>query len=201
MDSYSKRILVLTFAVTTTLLTLAGCGDKRENVTSVRIDKDGKVTNVIYEEFYKDYYDIQELSDMAASEISEYNVEYSSQKVTLEKAELVEDDSFAKLTMTYDSASDYSHFNQVSLFYGTIEEAMDKGYEVSKSLVNSSGDRIEASFIEENKGRHIIITSDKSNIIAPYNIEYMSNGVTLHDKKEAELTAVTTETVQLLLAK
>ena len=201
MDSYSKRILVLTFALTTALFALTACGDKKEAVTSVEIDKDGKVTNVIYEEFDMDYYDIKELSDMAASEISEYNVEYDSPKIALEKADLVEDDSYAKLTMTYDSASDYSHFNQVSLFYGTIGEAEDKGYTISKSLVGRNGEKIEESFIEEHKDRHIIITSDKSNIKAPYNIEYMSNGVTLIDKKEAELTAVTTDTVQLLLSK
>ena len=201
MDIYGKRILALTFATTTAMLTLSGCGEKGQDVTSISIDKDGKVTNVICEEFDKEYYDIQELSDMAASEISEYNVEYSSPSVSLDKTELAQEDSFAKLTMSFESASDYSHFNQVSLFYGTIQEALDKGYEVSKSLVNSDGDRIDEAFIEENKDRHIIITSDKSNIKTPYNIEYMSNGVTLLDKKEAVLSAVTTDTVQLLLSK
>ena len=201
MDTNGKRILTMTAACAMALFTLSACGAGEEKVTSVAIDKDGKVTNVIYEDFGEEYYDIKELSDMAASEISEYNVEYSSPKITLEKAELVEDDTFARLTMTYDSASDYSHFNQVSLFYGTIEEAQKKGYEISGSLVNSTGEKIETSYLEDHKDRHIIITSDKSNIRTPYNIEYMSGGVTLVDKKEADLSAVTTDTVQLLLSK
>ena len=201
MDSYGKRILAMTAACAMALFTLSACGASEEKVTSIAIGKDGKVTNVIYEGFGEESYDIKELSDMAASEISEYNVEYSAPKIALEKAELVEDDTFARLTMTYESASDYSHFNQISLFYGTIEEAQNKGYSISGSLVNSAGEKIEESYLEDHKDRHIIITSDKSNIKAPYNIEYMSGGVSLVDKKEADLSAVTADTVQLLLSK
>ncbi len=201
MDSYIKKIPVLTFAMITGLFALSGCGERANAVTSVSIDKDGKITNIIYEEFDKDYYDLDELSDMAASEISEYNVEYSSPKVSLEKAELVEDGARARLSMSYESASDYSHFNQVSLFYGTVEEAVNKGYTISKSLVDASGNKIDEAFIDEHPDRHIIITTDKSNIKTPYNIEYMSNGVILSDKKEAVVSAVTTDTVQLLLSK
>ena len=201
MKSNIKKTVITALIAATVCSNITACGAEKEQATCVEIDKDGKVTNVIYEAFDKEYYDIQELSDMAASEISEYNSEYSNQKIALEKAELVEDDSFAKLTMTYVSASDYSHFNQVSLFYGTVEEALDKGYTVSNTLVNSEGDSMDGSFIEEHKNRHIVITSDKSNIKTPYNIEYMSKGVTLNDKKEAVLSAVTADTVQLLLSK
>ena len=201
MNSYSKKTLSMALLAATALFTLSACGGGKDETTSVEIDKNGRVTNVIYEPFDQEYYDIQELSDMAASEISEYNVEYSNEKVSLEKAELVEDDSFAKLTMNYTSASDYSHFNQVSLFYGTVEEAMDKGYTISNALVNADGENIEGDYIEKHKEKHIVITSDKSNIKTPYNIEYMSKGVTLKDKKEAVLSAVTMDTVQLLLSK
>ena len=201
MKSYSKKTLIMGLLTTTALFTLSACGGGNEQTTSVEIDKDGRITNVIYEPFDQEYYDITELSDMAANEISEYNVEYSNEKISLEKAELVEDDSFAKLTMNYTSASDYSHFNQVSLFYGTVEEAMDKGYTISNALVNADGENIEGDYIEKHKEKHIVITSDKSNIKTPYNIEYMSKGVTLKDKKEAVLSAVTMDTVQLLLSK
>ncbi len=201
MRSYSRKMLVMTFALTLALLSMTGCGEAKTGITSVVIDKEGKVTHEIYEKFDRDYYDLQGLSDMAAQEISEYNVEYDTPKVTLGKAELIEDDKVARLSMVYESASDYSHFNQVSLFYGTVQEAIDRGYEVSKGLVNSSGEKIDQEVIDKSLENHIIITSEKIDVITPYNIEYMSNGVSLNGKKEADLSAVTADSVQLLLSK
>ena len=201
MRSYSRKMLVMTFAGAMALLTMTGCGESKAQITSVSIDKEGKVTHEIYEKFDQDYYDIQGLSDMAASEISEYNVEYDAPKVALEKAEFIEDDKVARLSMSYESASDYSHFNQVSLFYGTVQEAIDRGYEVSKGLVNAEGDKIDQDVIDGSLEKHIIITSEKIDVITPFNIEYMSNGVSLNGKKEADLSAVTAESVQLLLSK
>ena len=201
MRSYSRKMLVMTFAGAIALLTMTGCGETKAGITSVAIDKEGKVTHEIYEKFDRDYYDIQGLSDMAAKEISEYNVEYDTPKVALEKAEFVEDEKSARLSMIYESASDYSHFNQVSLFYGTVQEALDRGYEISKGLVNESGEKIDQDVIDESLEKHIIITSEKIDVITPYNIEYMSNGVSLNGKKEADLSAVTADSVQLLLSK
>ncbi len=201
MRSYRRKVLVITFALTLALLSMTGCGEAKTGITSVAIDKEGKVTHEIYEKFDRDYYDLQGLSDMAAQEISEYNVEYDTPKVTLGKAELIEDDKVARLSMVYESASDYSHFNQVSLFYGTVQEAIDRGYEVSKGLVNASGEKIDQEVIDKSLENHIIITSEKIDVITPYNIEYMSNGVSLNGKKEADLSAVTADSVQLLLSK
>ena len=201
MGNYSRKILMMTFAGATAVLTLTGCGDTGSQATSVTIDKEGKVANEIYENFDQEYYDLQGLEDMAASEISEYNVEYDAPKVSLDKVELLEDATLAKLSMTYDSPSDYSHFNQVVLFYGTVEEARDRGYEVSGNLVDADGNKIDPEVLEGSGEKHIIITSEKININAPFNIEYMSKGAVLKGKKEADLSEVNTDTATLLLSK
>nr|WP_297707318.1 hypothetical protein [uncultured Butyrivibrio sp.] len=179
---------------------LTGCGDKEKYLTSISIDKEGIVTNSIYEEFDQNYYDISELSDMASQEISYYNSEYISPKITLDETQLLEDGTVAKLVMTFDSASDYGHFNQTTLFYGTVNEASEKGFTLSGELVDEDGARIDLGS-KDFSDRHIIISGDRTRIIAPFNIEYMTKGVTAHGKKEADLTNVSADSVQLLLSK
>ncbi len=211
LDFYSKlagkssfnKIAVACGMALCLALTASGCGQQKENVTTMTIDAEGKVSYVIYEDFSEDYYDVSELSDMAEKEIAEYNSEYISEKIALLGTEVVENEeqSRVKLEMTFDSYSDFSNFNQESLFYGTVKEARELGYKISTGLVDAKGEKLPDSYLEDHEERHIIITDDRSRIKAPYSIEYMSNGTTLNGKKEADISAVTADTVQLLLSK
>ena len=165
------------------------------------MDKEGKVESVLYDAFDKDYYSLDELKNMAEEEISDYNSEYENPRITLSDAQVLEEEGVVKLTMQFESAQDYSYYNQVDMFYGTVADARSAGYELNLNLVDDKGDKIDPSIIDQNPDRHIIITSDKTNIKTPYNIEYMSKGVNSLGKKEAELHAVTAEYAQLLLSK
>ena len=206
IHSILKNILLHRYAISFAgavfvfTMTLTGCGSDNSKVTNLSISKEGKVTNTIYEAFDQEYYDISELSDMATEEISYYNCEYDTPRIAITDAEVIEDESIAKLVMTFESSSDYSHYNQARLFYGTVQEAMDDGYELSSMLVDKNGNKIELGS-DDFLNKHIVITSEKTVIYTPYNIEYMTSGVALRDKKEADLTNVTTDLVQMLLSK
>ncbi len=200
-ESIFRKTLLMTAVASLALLTMTGCGGRGAELTAITIDKDGHVSNVIYEEFNKDYYDVEELSDMASKEVSEYNTEYISPKIALDGVESVGDGTRVRVSMKYDSAADFSNFNDETLFYGTIEEAEAAGYKVSGELIDNNGVKIESSFAQDHPERHIIITTDKSNIVAPFNIEYTTKGVTLIGKKEAKLSDATSDSIQLLLSK
>ena len=211
LDFYSKlagrgsfnKIAALGSIALILAIAATGCGQQKQNMTTMTIDPEGKVTYVIYEDFSEDYYSADELSKMAEKEIAEYNSEYISPKISIEDAKVVEDDDNVrvKLTMTFDSYSDFSNFNQESLFYGTVKEARESGFTVSTGLVDEKGDKIPDSYLEDHEDKHIIITDDRARIQAPYGIEYMSNGTTLNGKKEADISAITADTAQLLLSK
>ncbi|RKM56020.1 hypothetical protein D6855_15435 [Butyrivibrio sp. CB08] len=212
MGFYSKtaakgsfnKIAVAGSAAIIGALVLCGCGQSKENVSTMTIDSEGKVSYVIFEDFSEDYYNIDELSQMAEKEIAEYNSEYISPKIALEGTELIEVEEstpIVKMALTFDSYSDFSNFNQESLFYGTVKEAREEGYTISTGLVDGKGEKLPDSYLEDHQDRHIVITNDRAHIKTPYNIEYMSNGVNLNGKKEAEVSAVTADTVQLLLSK
>ena len=195
-----KEITTAALVISFFAVSVSGCGAKKVPETKLSIDKDGSIGSVIIEDFGEDYYQLSELEDMAADEISYYNSEYISPRIVLEESSLSEDGK-ASLTMNYSNYIDFAHFNQVTFFYGTVAEATDKGFSVSGDLVNSQGETISLDEIDDLNDRHIIITGDKTGIIAPFKISYMTKGVVLKDKKEADLSGVTADIVQLLLSK
>ena len=180
---------------------ISGCGSKAPKVTTLTVDKDGQVFGTIIEDFDEPYYDLNELTDMAAKEISAYNSDFLSEKVFLDSATEDQENKKVTITMHYNGTSDYSHFNQSFLFYGTVQEALDKGYDISDKLVDRNGAELGRNGIDANLENHIIITTDKTNIITPYNISYMTKGTTILSKKEAAFSEVSDETAQLLLSK
>ncbi len=200
MDTIKRR-LSPAVPIAAAALFLAACGGGSEDVSTVRIDAQGEVSSVVFDDFSESYYDIDELKEMAVGEIDTFNADYITPRVFFEEAELVNDGTTVKLSMNYKTAKDYTDFNGSKLFFGTVEEAKEKGYTISDKLVSRKGDTIDVSVVDEQTDRHVIITNDKSNIIAPYNIEYMSGGVELIGKKEAVLSSTGEEEVQLLLSK
>lgn len=195
-----NKILLLVLVAALMGIILTACGASSPEVTLLEINKDGEIKNVIYEEFGEDY-DLGELTDMASREISSYNSDFISPKLSMEEPEIIDNGAFVKLTMDYKSASDYSHFNNISLFYGTVQEAVGKGYAVPDDLIGRDGEKMEKDFLEGNQERHIIITTDRSNIKTPYDIEYASEGVMIINKREAMLEDAKGDTALLLLSK
>ena len=179
---------------------LCGCGSEKSGETRITIDKDGAVTSTIYDDFGEEYYDLSELEDMATREISYYNSEYDSPKITLSDSKTIGDGE-VMLSMQFESADDYSHFNQVTFFYGTVAEAQERGFSISGDLLDSNGIKISKEALADYSERHIIISSDKTKIVAPFNIEYATRNVVIKDKKEADLSEVFDDNVQLLLSK
>ncbi len=179
---------------------LCGCGSEDSRETRITIDKDGVITSTIYDDFLEEYYDISELEDMATREISYYNSEYDSPKITLSDSKAT-DDGEVMLSMQFDSYVDYSHFNQVTFFYGTLADAKESGFTISDNLLDSNGLKLSNEQALELQDRHIIITSDKTKIVAPYSIEYATKDVVIKDKKEADMSEVSDDIVQLLLSK
>lgn len=195
-----KKITAAALALGVFAVSLCGCGAKKSPETSLSIDKDGVITSVLVESFDQDYYSLTELQDMVADEISYYNSEYTTPKISLEES-LVSEEGVAVLTMKYNSYIDYAHFNQMTFFYGTVDDAKDRGFAIDKDLVDTKGETGAIDEIEDLGLRHIIIAGEKIGISTPFNISYMSKGVVLKDKKEADLSGVTSDTVQLLLSK
>ena len=197
-------IRAVTVPVLLSVFFLFGCGsDNNEETSNIAIDKDGKISYVMVEDFSKDYYSLDELESMVRSELEIYNDGWDEPHIILETSELIakDDDSKVKLSLSFETSDDFTAFNEDYLYYGTIEEALGSGYSLSPSLVDKDGNPLEDGFFDDNQGLHIIITNSKTGITCPYNISYMSKGITLNGKKEAVLSDTLNDEVQLILSK
>ena len=201
MKIFFKREMIASLLLAMPLLVLTGCGNSASDVSTIKIDAQGEIKSVIFDEFGESYYNIDELKEMALSETANFNADYISPRVFFEDASLTEDGSMIKLSMNYRSAKDYTDFNESMLFFGTIEEAENKGYTISDKLQGRDGKPVDLNVVSGHPEKHVIITNERANIISPFNIDYMTDGVELIGKKEAVLSEAKEETVQLLLSK
>ena len=118
---------------------------------------------------------------MAAEEAAEYNTANqtgTSVPVKLEKVEALEDGSGRVcIVYQYDSAESYTGFNEGSLFYGTVEEAVSQGYSVDTGLQGVSGGEGQALTAEQLKqatDRRLIIAPQGVYVYCPGKVEYIS---------------------------
>ena len=198
LNKMTKKIAVV-FITATIFVVLAGCGEEKKDITSIKIDRRGKITNVIYEDFPEDEYSLDEFESITTSRVEAFNNESLAEKITIDTIE--EEDSRIKVVMKYDSPSDYKKFNNTVLFYGTVKEAEEAGYTLTDKLVDREGNASDKDLLKKYKNKHVIIIEEKTDIIVPYKIDYISRGATFTSKKEADLSGCRTQLVQLLLSK
>jgi hypothetical protein len=93
----------------------------------------------------------------------------------------------ATLILEYASPEDYSRFNGIDLFVGTVAEALAAGYDFNVDFADVSGDTpVESSssdFISQD-GYKVVIIKTNTNVNVSGNICYVSQeNVSLVDKK------------------
>ena len=202
MRKVSWKSIKITGAVFLSIIVLSGCGSynaARSKVTTIAVNRGGVVVNAIVEDFSKSYYDVAELKKTVTAEINSYNSAKGDDLIKLKK--LAQDDSQVRVVMTFHSAEDFADFNQETFFYGTVESAKEGGIDIPKNLCDADGKTVQLSTVENYAKKHMIVTADKSQIITPYPIVYVSAGVKLISETQADLSAVKDETIYLLLEK
>lgn len=140
---------------------LIGCGqDKAPEISSVSIDKDGKIVHQIVGDFEQNYYEMEGLKSLASDRVAEYCADNGADSVTLGSVE--EKDGKILIQFSYATDRDYSEFNHRDLFVGTIGEAMNQGYPLeSVPFVSSDGKAIEIGFMDNYETKQIAIIATK----------------------------------------
>lgn len=196
-----KRISRTVLGVLLTALMMTGCGEARVPDTidkpMIAIAKNGTVTEYLVGEFSaKTYYSISGLSSMAAEEAAAYNTANqtgTSVPVKLEKVEALEDGSGRVcIVYQYDSAESYTGFNEGSLFYGTVGEAVSQGYSVDTGLQGVSGGEAQALTAEQLKqatDRRLIIAPKGVFVYCPGKVEYISGTASMAEDGSVDTTA------------
>lgn len=195
----SGAILVL-FAIL-----LSGCGqsgipkDIRES--TLVIDSNGRVTAYMVEEFDKNYYNLSELTTMAQMQAEEFvSTGTESGQVQVVSVETVQDDS-SRVVITYqfDETDSYKRFTGDELFYGTVAEVIQHGYDSGMSMQSvKDGSILTTEELLQKLGQHFLIyypvqlkpeqvklnpeseEHRQISIYCPETVEYVSQGAVIN---------------------
>lgn len=172
-----KKIICVGFTMILCMGLLSGCSKKTDVDTStVFIEKKGKITSVDVEALDKDYYDEAELESYITDHVNDYTAENGN---TVEMASFTVTDQVAKLQMQYDSYEDYTAFNGIELYDGTVVEAEAAGYDFDTDFISASDE-------DTKKVSKDDVLADDNNkvVIIKANVDVKVDGTILYVSKE-----------------
>lgn len=176
-------------AVFVLTMLLAGCGQSGEPAsvdgTTIVVDKNGGVTYYLVGDFDKEYYSLSELEAMAEEEAAEFGGEDTAegQAVTVIKVEpLQSDESRVTVAYEFDGSGSFTGFTGSELFFGTVNEAVSRGYSLNGILksVKDGSSKTEQE-LEKDGEKLLLITDAKAVIYCPSRVTYLSDGADLRD--------------------
>lgn len=180
---YIVSILLAIMIITT------GCSEKEleANIDTVFIEGKTNIIGAIVEPFDKPYYNGDELQRFIEDELAFYNSEAGAGEITINKFEVT--DKAAKVFLQYTSYIDYANFNGIEFFVGTVEEALEAGYDFDENFLNYAKlTKVSKDDVTEKKKSKVLITDEDIVIQVNGTIQYISDNVKEKSKKSAQLT-------------
>ena len=173
-------------------LSLSGCSDNTNEEyfeTTLYFENDGKITDVIVESFDTDNYSEDGLRTFFNEKISDYNsTNIGEGEVELKGLDI--GDGKAKATLIFDSCDTYNEFYNSTAYYGSINDAYDKGL-ISETVLKKRGssETITKNDLMGMQKEDIIIVSEVVRIKCPKKIEYTSANVDVIDERNARVSS------------
>lgn len=179
------------------MLAMAGCGEgaveEPIRTSTIVLSADGSFTQCRVEKFDKDYYQLSELESMIRQEVSDYvsmvpvRPSESGQSVAVEQVSVLEEDnSQVMVALHFAGSGVYGDYmaevdrQSSELFYGTVQEALERGYDLAGSLQDvKKGAAITAEQLDKNGEKMILIFEDALQIRCPSKVLYISGNVRL----------------------
>ena len=156
---------------------LAGCGKSLEaERDTVYVQKKGTVVGAAVSELDKDYYDEEELKQYVESRVAEYQKEHGEKSVEVDRFSVEE--GMAKLYIKYASCEDYQALNEVTLFSGTIPQALVEGFDFDADFKEIKEGKlagnVESSAIMDMDAK-VVVLSEKVDVKVDGKVLYVSS--------------------------
>lgn len=183
-----KKVSRLAACLCLCAVVLAGCGAPKVPETimapTVAVSKEGETAVWLVGDFDKDYYSISELTSMAVEEAADFCAARQNENAAVvEKVEAMQDGS-PRIVVSYrfDSCESCQEFLGNEIFYGTVGEAVQKGYSMDAIMRSISDSTLftEAQ-LKEATDKYLVITDIKANIYCPRPVAYISNDALLNE--------------------
>lgn len=189
------------------VLLMTGCGSAElpETIdkTTISIDKEGVITSYLVEEFNKEYYSVSELKDMATEDAAAYNAEHQNDEtipLRVEKVELIGSGDKVMVQHIYDEDETYAEYNNSLFFYGTVEDAVEEGFDLSALLtaVKDGATLASEELMKKPEKSYVLITDAKAVFYCPRKVTHVGDGVVYLEDGSVDTTKVNGVVVVLM---
>ena len=130
-----KKRLCACLAMVLVLVSLTACGSSLEvNRNTIYVQKKGNIIGAsVVDNFSKDYYDAEELENYVEERVDAYAAQHGDKSAKVDEFSVEE--NVAKLYIKYAGYEDYAALNEVTLFVGTVPQAMAAGYDFEEEFL------------------------------------------------------------------
>ncbi len=181
-----KKFISISLAILVIAGLLTGCGKSLEaDRDTVYIQKKGNVVSAAIADFDKDYYDEEELKNYIDERVADYQEEHGKNTVSIDEFSV--EDGVARLFIKYSGCEDYQNFNEVTLFSGTIPQALAEGYSFEEDFTEIEDGEAAGSVKKDavaDLDAKVIILSEKVDVKVDGTIRYVSSKYTTMKAKD-----------------
>ena len=118
--------------------------------------------------------------------MQEYNDAAGSERIVL--GDLKFQEGQVRMMVNYENCTDYTAFNNVTLFQGTVEEAVVELYSFDDTFQNKAGETITGEEVQETAGQEsVLILEEPVQVKVPGKIQYVSSNVKILSDDLAEV--------------
>ena len=156
---------------------LAGCGKSFEaGRDTVYVQKKGTVVGAAISSLDKDYYDEEELKQYVESQVAEYQKEHGEESVEIDRFSVEE--GIARLYIQDAGCEDYQNMNEVTLFSGTIPQALVEGFDFNAEFQEVKDGKLagaaDSAAIMDMDAK-VVILSEKVDVKVDGKVRYVSS--------------------------
>jgi hypothetical protein len=196
-----KKCTAILAALALSVGLLSGCGDTYEATEStVFVEKDGTILSTDIEAFDPSSYDESGLQTYVEETIREYTEEHGKDSVKLKDLSFA--DGKATLSIEYASVKDYSEFNEIEMFTGSVAEALAAGYTFDGEYYefqNGNQSLCDASAFLNTDGYKVVIIKANTDVHVSGKIKYASvTNVALLDNSTVAISAENNSTLDAI---
>ena len=165
---------------------ITGCGKSLEaNRDTVYVQKKGTVVSAAIADLDKDYYDEEELKSYIDERVEQYQEEHGKDSVKVDDFSVEE--GTAKLFIKYAGCEEYEDFNEVTLFSGTIPQALAEGYDFNAEFTavedgKAAGSADTKTIVDLDA--KVIVLSEKVDVKVDGTVQYVSSQYTTMKEKD-----------------
>ena len=185
-----KGSILAAAAIASTAVLLTGCSmldqivgadswkDWAPSQTSLQVYGDGSVTETILDSLDQEWYTGDELQDMIARSMNEYNAQNGAEALNV--TEYSDEGGQVRVKLVYRTGDDYSRYNDVVFFNGSMLDAEMAGFLFTGPFSSVDGSQVREQGVDaaeplSHKEYSVTVTDGTHAVQVPGTIRYISS--------------------------